>query len=112
MADTPKTKPRPRFLRFSLRTLMLFMLVCGIALIPLAWKLEGARKQREAVAWVHEMGGTVYYDFKIDEDGFVEPIDEPRGPKWIRKWLGRDFLDDRLASCELGQCSSRTCAAA
>ena len=55
---TPPDKPRRWLPRFSLRTLLLFMLVCGIALIPLAWKLEQARKQREIVAWVHEMGGT------------------------------------------------------
>ena len=68
------------------------MLVCGIALIPLAWRLEQARKQQEAVAWVHEMDGTVSY---AGDDGSVEL----NGPQWLRKWLGRDFFDD-LADCQ------------
>ena len=49
------------------------MRVCGGALVPLVWKLEKARKQREAVAWVREMGGTVEYaignDFFDDVTG-------------------------------------------
>ena len=27
------------------------------------WKVERARKQRETVAWVHQMGGEVGYDY-------------------------------------------------
>ena len=51
-----------------------------VVCVAVGWKYERVRKQREAVAWVHEMGGTVTY--------------EPRGPEWLRKGLGRDFFDD------------------
>ena len=88
---TTTTKPKRRFLRFSLRTLLLFMLVVCVAV---GWKFERVRKQREAVAWVHEMGGTVYYDFEFGGGFSVELAAEPRGPEWLRKWLGRDFFDD------------------
>ena len=67
---TTTTKPKRRWLRFSLRTLLIFMLVVCVAV---GWKFERVRKQRVAVAWVQEMGGTVYY--------------EPHGPGWPR-WNG------------------------
>ena len=73
------SKPKRRLLRFSLRTLLIFMLVVCVAA---GWKIERVRKQREAVAWVHEMGGTVKFTA------------ERRGPEWMRKRLGRDFFDD------------------
>ena len=56
------------------------MLVLSVLLGLVAWKTNRARNQREIVAWVHELGGTVTY--------------ETRGPQWLRNWLGRDFFDD------------------
>ena len=38
------------------------MLVLCIALGSLGWYVERARKQREAVAWVREKGGRVWYE--------------------------------------------------
>jgi len=92
---TTTTKPKRRFLRFSLRTLLIFMLVVCVAVGTLGVKLERARKQREAVAWVREMGGTVYYAMN---DGGITA--EPRGHVWLRTWLGNDFFDE-VASVEL-----------
>jgi len=85
---TTTTKPKRRLLRFSLRTLLIFMLVVCVAV---GWKYERVRKQREVVAWVQEMGGLVYYDFELDERGY-ERITETPGHEWVRKWLGRDFF--------------------
>ena len=43
------------------------------------------------MAWVHEMGGDVRYDY----DGrYVRPVAEPPGPSWLRALLGLDFLSD------------------
>ena len=46
-ADVTTTTPKRRFLRFSLRTLLIFMLVVCVAV---GWKLERVRQQREAAA--------------------------------------------------------------
>ena len=83
--DVTSRKPKRRSFRFSLRTLLVFMLVVCVAV---GWKFERVRRQREAVAWVKEMGGFVYY--------FVDgnPYSELRGPEWARKWLGHDFFND------------------
>ena len=73
------TKRKRRFLRFSIRTLLI---VLTISCVWLGWKVERARKQREAVAWVQELGGGLSYD------------SESPGPQWLRKRLGRHFFDD------------------
>ena len=86
---TTTTKPKRRSLRFSLRTMLIFMLVVCVAV---GWRIERVRKQREAVAWVREMRGTVYY--ATDDNSFHKRTAEPRGPEWLRKWLGNDFFDD------------------
>ena len=54
----------------------------GDSCVWLGWKIERARKQREAVAWVQELGGELSCD------------SESPGPQWLRKRLGRHFFDD------------------
>ena len=99
---TVRTKSERRFLRFSVRTLLI---VLTILCIWLGWKVERARRQREAVAFVHEMGGSVNYDYEVDNDGRFAPNAEPPGPKWLRRQLGVDFFDDvilaRLVEAEV-----------
>ena len=68
--------------------LLLTLVIGGV----LGWKVERARKQREAVAWVHEMGGSVQYDYEIDDDEWWAPDAEPPGPQWLRKQLDRHFF--------------------
>lgn len=75
------TKPNRCFLRFSLRTLLLFMFVVCVA-TRCELTRRRANQQREAVAWVENLGGTARYDA------------EPSGPDWLRRRLGRDFFDE------------------
>jgi hypothetical protein len=95
------TKRKRRFLRFSIRTLLIVLTIFCVAL---GWKVERARKQREAVAWVHEMGGSVNYDYEFDDDGSSATDAKPPGSEWLRKHLGRDFFDDvvRVSLTEVG----------
>jgi hypothetical protein len=91
MMDTPRNNPVVRFFRFRLRTLLLGILVLGLAL---GWKIERAKRQREAVAWVLQAGGKVRYAHeKTDACGYALP-GEPPGPKWLRDLVGIDFLDN------------------
>lgn len=87
---TKSIKPKRRFLQFSLRTLLVVMLV---VCVTLGWKVNKARKQREAVAWVQECGGTLFYDYEFD-GGPLRNNPQPPGPQWLRELLGIDFLDD------------------
>jgi hypothetical protein len=65
--------------------MMLLVLILGGAL---GWIAHRARVQREAVAAIVRAGGDVYYD---GEWGSVRL--RPRGPDWLRGFLGRDYFD-------------------
>jgi hypothetical protein len=85
---TKSIKPKRRFFQFSLRTLLVVMLV---VCVTLGWKVDKVRKQRRAVAWVQESGGDVSYDYEWDNGRVPNP--QPPGPKWLRELLGIDFFD-------------------
>ena len=84
-------KSKRRFLRFNLSSLLLVVLVLCIWL---GWKVERARKQREAVNWIRKSGGSVIYDYRIDDNYRGIANAEPPGPKWLMEQLGIDFFDD------------------
>ena len=56
-ATTTTSKPRRRWLQFSLRTMLVLMLVLGVAFGWFAYKVEQARAQREAVEAIEKLGG-------------------------------------------------------
>jgi hypothetical protein len=93
-ADPPKRKRR--WFQFSLRTLMIFTLMCAI---PCAWlgsKIARKRKEREAVAAIEALGGYVWYDYQAAAPGgppWASPA-EPYGPDWLRSFLGNDFFSE------------------
>ena len=94
MRTTESAKTKRFFLRFSVRTLLLLLLAVSVALGSLAWKIERAKRQRDAVAWILNSGGGVRYDYQYDDDGRRVPEGIPTGPKWLRKHLGGDFFDE------------------
>jgi hypothetical protein len=55
-----------RWLQFSLRG---FIVVLTIGCLWLGWKVEGARRQREAVAEIEAVRAIVYYDTPDPGDG-------------------------------------------
>ncbi len=71
-------KPRRRYLQFSLRTfLVLLTLVC----VWFGWQVNRVNRQRKAVAWVLQMGGSVLYDYQYD--GNLISYAKPTGPEWL-----------------------------
>ncbi|MDP6446856.1 MAG: hypothetical protein QF805_23895, partial [Pirellulaceae bacterium] len=76
--------------RFRLRTLLLLMLVIGVAL---GWRVERARRQRKAVQFVQQVRGTYAYDFEYDEAGQRLVDTKPHGPIWLNDRLGVDFFN-------------------
>ena len=56
MTNTPKTKPKRRFLRFSLRTLLIVMLLFGVVLVPFAVKLQLGRRRTTSSCRLGERG--------------------------------------------------------
>lgn len=88
-------KPKRRWYQFSLRTLLVFMLLFSIGMSWFAVKLQQARKQREIVQVITELGGGVSYDYGLE--AFPSPTSGRRKlpqPLWLVRLLGRDFFVD------------------
>ena len=84
MSDIP-TNNRRRYLRFSVRVMVLLVLLIAS---PLAWMVNKARQQRMAVAALETLGCSIYYDHYRETVNDQPPV--VRG--WIGKLLGRDML--------------------
>jgi cytoskeletal protein RodZ len=59
VTTTSSPKPRRHWLQFSLRTLLVLMLVLGAGFASLAHEVQQARAQREAVKAIEQLGGSV-----------------------------------------------------
>jgi len=77
----PEKKPRRRWWSFSLRTLMIFMLVVGVGFGCFRWAWRAKLRERAAVKALEEKGASVSYDYQWD-----------RGPAWVRRVLGDDWF--------------------
>jgi Leucine rich repeat len=101
MAATPEDGPKagqaatrqPIRFGLSVRTLMLFVLVLGCRL---GYHMRADQVQREAVAAIQEVGGSVDYAWrwgKPDPD-LVGPAVLRRAAKWLAKRIGVDHVAD------------------
>ncbi len=98
MAITPPSPsslpPRRRWLRLSLRALMI--LIVAVA-IPVGWVAHTIRTQREAIAAVRAAGGKITFDYqeevvgKTARGGLIKRR-EPAAPAWLRRWVGDELF--------------------
>src|SRR4051812_18842713 len=88
--NPPNGRPWRRYVRFSVRGLVIAVLVIGGWL---GWIAHRARVQREAVAAIKRAGGHVYYDWERN-DGKPVPNGKPRWPRWLVDRLGIDYFGD------------------
>jgi hypothetical protein len=82
LTTTAVTPRRPRRFMFSLRTMMILVLVFGGWL---GWFVRSVQVQRDAVAAVKNAGGSVFYDLERRNAG-----PNPYRRSWIPDWLGGD----------------------
>jgi len=85
-------RPKRHWFQYSLRTLLLLMLLASIGMSWLAVKMQQARRQREAVEAIQKLGGQVWYDYEVQQSGNPLPGAGPPGPAWLRNLLGEDIL--------------------
>ena len=88
MPAGPVSRPWRRFLRFSVRGLIVLVLVIGAGL---GWIVHQAHVQRDAVAAIQKAGGSVRYDWewsigKYFRDG------KPWAPRWLVDLIGVDYF--------------------
>src|SRR5690349_11669634 len=83
-------KPKRRWFRFSLRTLLIVVTIFGVWLGIVA---NRARTQREVTEWIDlQYGSEVLYDWQCDEDGNLVSNAAPPRPDWLRERVGADFF--------------------
>jgi hypothetical protein len=89
--------PKRRWFQFSVRALLVFVTLCAIPCSWIAVKLQQARRQREGVAAIEKLGGTVLYDWQTELDAKGQYNNQRPGPKWLRTVLGDDFFQSVYA---------------
>jgi hypothetical protein len=91
------TKLNRRRLQYSLRSLLVFMVLASIGMAWFGAKYRAACQQRDAVAAIRALGGVVVYDYEDRAWRSRNATAEPPGPVWARRLLGVDFLADVVA---------------
>ena len=77
-----------RFLRISLRTLLIVTTLAGAWL---GYEINLARRQKESVAAVRRLGGWVYYDYQLNGEKY-DPTGQSPVPNFLRGWLDEDLV--------------------
>lgn len=85
LSNAPAPKSRRRRFQFSLRSLLIFTIICGVAAGRLGKRIEQKRHEHEVVNEVLKSGGSIAYDFLSGE---------PSGPEWLRSILGQNFFNE------------------
>jgi hypothetical protein len=89
MADQARpVSGRRRYLRFSVRGLLILVLLIGGWL---GWLAQTARTQREAVAAILNANGAIRYDWQGASFASVEPA-QPMATSWLARTIGQDYL--------------------
>jgi hypothetical protein len=84
----PISHPWRRFLRFSVRGLVVFVVVIGAGL---GWTVRQAHIQRDAVAAIERDAGRVDYSWE-QSDGVTLPEGKPWARPWLVDLIGVDYF--------------------
>jgi hypothetical protein len=88
MQEQVQPKSRRHRLRVSLRGLIILVLLIGGIL---GWIVRQAHIQRDAVAAIQKIDGTVRYDWER-KAGRSVPNGKPWGPRWLVDRIGIDYF--------------------
>jgi hypothetical protein len=88
--DQPSPKTWRHLLRFSLRGLMIVVLVVGGGL---GWIVHRAQVQHDSVAEIREAGGIVLYEWQF-KNGLPTGNGTPRASSWLEKRIGVDYFQN------------------
>ena len=87
---TPRMSKRS-YLRFSLRTLMVFITLGCIWLGIVSARVN---RQRQAVGAIEKLNGICGYDDETNAEGRIDHTIRPTVPAWLSNVIGRDYFAD------------------
>jgi|GEM_PF-4966919 len=88
---TVETPRRRNFLRFSLRTLLIGMVVCGVVLGIAARVHSRAQRQKQILEAAAKVGGNIRYDFECHSESRWYAVQRSLAPR-----LGADYVGQPL----------------
>ena len=101
----PSSAPRSRhrWWQFSLRTLLIGMVVISLLLAALSIRIQRARRQATAVATIRKLGGFVDYDFRFEPGSRGQFLIEKKQaespvPAFLLAWAGQDFFHNAITT--------------
>jgi hypothetical protein len=94
-------KPRRRWLRYSLMTLFVLVVLASIATTWIAYRMQGFTRRQEAMGAILNSGGGVRFDFGIDQSGKPLPKPSHPGSAWLRYLMGDDDLGANVVEAEV-----------
>jgi hypothetical protein len=97
MSQAPNAKPKRRWFRFSVRTLLILVAIVSVGFGWLGHKMRQGERQREIVEMIKKLRGSVTYDYEFDSEGFEAAHPKPPAPAWLAKLLGIDFFASVVA---------------
>ncbi len=104
MPAKPVSHPWRRFLRFSVRGLIVFVLVVGAVL---GWQVHRAHVQRDAVQAIRSVGGRVSYSWEWINETSI-PGGKPWAPSWLTDLIGVDYFGHVTGACRISLSSRLT----
>ena len=89
----PAEKRRRRWYQYSLRSLLILMLLVSLFMSWFTVKRKRALAQKKAVEAIVAADGIVQYDYEFDKNGDWVKGATGRGLQWLRKVVGTDYFD-------------------
>ena len=81
--------------QFSVRSLVVLVVVVAIPCCWLPVKMREAERQRKEVEAIHRAWlGEVLYDYQLDESGMYTAKQGPPAPAWLRELLREEFFSE------------------
>jgi hypothetical protein len=81
-------EPKLHWYQFSLRSLLVFGILCAIPCSCVAVRMRTAERQGEATLAIENIGGRAEYAYLFTS----RLCPAPPGPPWLRRLLGDDFF--------------------
>lgn len=92
MSKVQNAKTKRRWLRYSLRTLLVLVTIACVGFGWLGMKVRAKQREREVIETIEKLGYYVKYDYEFDSAGV--PIESPTlpGQAWLRPLVGDYFF--------------------